>query len=775
MALAHCALIAAGLSGQVARAVVTGNPADAAANTTGLLNGTPVYGFDHVGQVANGSIVYVGNGWYLTAHHINIIGTASATTVNPATPVTMASGTYLLDTGSWLANDANTANIDLSSALGDVSGLPNLPPLALSTATPGLGTSVFLIGYGVTNAPVAPATSNPVNYWHAAGTSAPGTYTFSAQTTTYNSYDNVGGYLLNSSNVERFGQSETAGTSPTTVYNIGNGEVTALQMNFFSSPVNDYLSNSGNTTYLKTQAAISNGDSGGATTTSNRLVAINNAEGTYGGQPGGTELFGDASYSLDIATYLQSILTATKQGQWNATTGGTWSAANWAAGVVPNADGASANFLDAITVNSAVTLGGSVTLANLNFMNNNNITVSGGTIALAFTDPATSAARPATLDVWTPTSGSSGNDTISSPITIGFVSKVTLYTQSGSLTLSGGISNPGGVMIEKMGAGTVTLSGTQNHAAGTVLNINAGKMNLLSDLGAPGQTNVQVNLNSTAANALVIGSTQHLAGLNLAAGTSVQMAAIGNQTIYVGAASGGGGGLQMAGGTNAWGGTIDLTNNAMVVSYASAAGAQVGLAAITNMIKQGSNGGAWNVTGGITSSSAAAAYISHGNTEYAALGVALGSQLVNDPGQTWQGEALSANTVVVMYTTVGDATMDGTVTLDDYLQIDRGYLEHLSGWANGDFNYDGSVSYLDYALIDSAYAAQGGPQASAEIALHSAEFGASYVAALGSLENGLPPGLSLGATAVPEPASLAMLALGTGMLLRRGRGMRSGR
>ena len=73
----------------------------------------------------------------------------------------------------------------------------------------------------------------------------------------------------------------------------------------------------------------------------------------------------------------------------------------------------------------------------------------------------------------------------------------------------------------------------------------------------------------------------------------------------------------------------------------------------------------------------------------------------------------------------------------------------------GDFNYDGVINYLDYALIDAAYTKQtGGPLAAGEVSTHAAEFGAPYIAALDAA-------LDATSAAVPEPTSLALLALGT--------------
>ncbi len=77
--------------------------------------------------------------------------------------------------------------------------------------------------------------------------------------------------------------------------------------------------------------------------------------------------------------------------------------------------------------------------------------------------------------------------------------------------------------------------------------------------------------------------------------------------------------------------------------------------------------------------------------------------------------------ILVKFTYFGDATLDGTVASTDYSRIDYGYLEHLTGWLNGDFNNDGIVNGSDYTLIDNAFNTQGASLAaqigSAEVAV----------------------------------------------------------
>jgi hypothetical protein len=54
----------------------------------------------------------------------------------------------------------------------------------------------------------------------------------------------------------------------------------------------------------------------------------------------------------------------------------------------------------------------------------------------------------------------------------------------------------------------------------------------------------------------------------------------------------------------------------------------------------------------------------------------------------------------------GDADHNGVVDFDDYVLIDNGFNNQLTGFANGDFNYDGVVDFDDYVIIDLAFNSQ---------------------------------------------------------------------
>jgi hypothetical protein len=54
----------------------------------------------------------------------------------------------------------------------------------------------------------------------------------------------------------------------------------------------------------------------------------------------------------------------------------------------------------------------------------------------------------------------------------------------------------------------------------------------------------------------------------------------------------------------------------------------------------------------------------------------------------------------------GDADGNGIINFDDYVRIDNGFNNHLTGFSNGDFNYDGVVNFDDYVIIDLAFNTQ---------------------------------------------------------------------
>jgi hypothetical protein len=93
--------------------------------------------------------------------------------------------------------------------------------------------------------------------------------------------------------------------------------------------------------------------------------------------------------------------------------------------------------------------------------------------------------------------------------------------------------------------------------------------------------------------------------------------------------------------------------------------------------------------------------------------------------------------------------MNGTVDSNDFaiLAANYGKTSSATAWTNGDFNYDGTVNALDFnALADN--------------------YGQAQLPA--DLPDAALPAASLGAV-VPEPTTLAGIALLSAMTLRRRR------
>jgi len=135
----------------------------------------------------------------------------------------------------------------------------------------------------------------------------------------------------------------------------------------------------------------------------------------------------------------------------------------------------------------------------------------------------------------------------------------------------------------------------------------------------------------------------------------------------------------------------------------------------------------------------------------------------------FDGVGFGTGDLLLRYGMAGDITGSGHINVDDYLALDRGYAEHLTGYVNGDINHDGVVNAADYAMMDLNYLDQGNTtEAAGMMADHAAEFGGGYAAALDGLL-----GSPESPQAVPEPASLMVLGMGAVGMLGRNRNRRT--
>jgi hypothetical protein len=327
----------------------------------------------------------------------------------------------------------------------------------------------------------------------------------------------------------------------------------------------------------------------------------------------------------------------------------------------------------------------------------------------------------------------------------GGLSEVTSTLQSAATTVPGGnILNvePGGVFVAygfgsnanavltKTGPGPAYIVGAQSHSVGSQIIVSQGSLTFDTDAGAAG-ANLTINASG---GTTVFAITTQLSNLIVQTGATVVLNPVTFPTAR----------LALVTTLNMSGGTLDLADNDLICQNGN-------LTSIWHNLQTGYNSGAWNGTGGIVSTSAAA------DTRHLhALGEILNKSTTSQPiYATLDGQASVITDVLVRYTYYGDANLDGKVDGSDYTRIDSAYLADknnpgaLTGWYNGDFNYDGVINGSDYTLIDNSYNTQGA-QLAAQLVVPTAEIAASDVAA------------------VPEPAAITILPIaGLGMLRRR--------
>jgi hypothetical protein len=185
--------------------------------------------------------------------------------------------------------------------------------------------------------------------------------------------------------------------------------------------------------------------------------------------------------------------------------------------------------------------------------------------------------------------------------------------------------------------------------------------------------------------------------------------------------------LALTGSTGSWSSKLDLNNNKLVIDYTGASP----LAQIADQIKSGYANGAWNGNG-ITSTSAAT------NNAGANPKVGIGFAEASTLGiSTFAGQDVDGDSIVVRYTLLGDANVDGVVNALDFNALASGFGSGTI-WSSGDFNYDGVVNSGDFTALSQNF-------------------------------NSAMPGLALAAL-IPEPSTIAAaVMLGVGALSRRRR------
>ncbi len=195
-----------------------------------------------------------------------------------------------------------------------------------------------------------------------------------------------------------------------------------------------------------------------------------------------------------------------------------------------------------------------------------------------------------------------------------------------------------------------------------------------------GNPNIAVTVDGPSA-AVHFLSTQHLASLTVGSTDTVtltQSASPGDKLLVLNSL------------TVADGGTLNLTNNDMIVHNGD-------LTSLTNLLATGFDAAQW-IGGGIDSSSAA-----NDAAKLTALGILLNNANGLPFYSTFDGQPVTNTDVLIKFTIYGDANLDGKVNGTEYALTDKGFNEQLTGWQNGEFDYSNSINGTDYSLLDNAF------------------------------------------------------------------------
>jgi len=330
-------------------------------------------------------------------------------------------------------------------------------------------------------------------------------------------------------------------------------------------------------------------------------------------------------------------------------------------------------------------------------------------------------------------------------VTVGAGSALTVnggYTNTGTTTASGTFT--GGGVINT--SGTLTLSGPQSYQVGTTMNVSGGTTTLNTDTGSPAAPRLSI---SATGGTLQLNATQHLAGLVVSGeailGTPAAAPLPEGSPSPLGASglSAGSMVLMTKGVTTLGSGTLDIANNSLIVDYTGG----TPITSVRGAIVSAYNAAGTHWTGaGITSSTAATQAGAYG------VGFAEASGALNIGGaQTapYLGETVDATAVLVRFTKLGDATLDGVVDFNDLVKLAQNYNVHDGArtWFNGDFTYDGNVDFNDLVKLAQNYNTA---LASDAIPGASAAFEADLARAFAQ---------------VPEPSSMGVLLVAVGAAL----------
>jgi fibronectin-binding autotransporter adhesin len=339
------------------------------------------------------------------------------------------------------------------------------------------------------------------------------------------------------------------------------------------------------------------------------------------------------------------------------------------------------------------------------------LTVNGGSVDVNGTSP--------TVGKLSGTGGTIVND--------GAAASTLTFGDASNASFAGAIGGLASVSITKTGSGTQTLSGTSTYTGDTT--VSAGTLDITGSHTTGANYSVAsgadlITNNVRATGALTVNGTATINANGGSAGASKVEALAIDAT-----------------------GKLNLKDNDLIVG--TAANVDVVRAAI----KLGVAGAA-----GITSDTAGFG-VSRG------FGYALGNDANLSPSLAGSltGQTYDADSVLVKYTFLGDADLDGDTDLNDLGLWASSFTGDLGNpvtpstfWTSGDFDYDGDTDLNDLGLWSSTFTGDLGGGA-----------GSLLVAAPNAPPEAVAILNNMGITVVPEPSTVSLFVLaGFGLLLR---------
>jgi hypothetical protein len=365
-------------------------------------------------------------------------------------------------------------------------------------------------------------------------------------------------------------------------------------------------------------------------------------QSAHAGQ-GGNSQPSEGFFGIDNAQFTE--ITFPADHEWQLDVSGNWnSATNWS-GSIPNGVDVVANFLGAISEPRTVFTDTPVVLGSMKFDNTNSYQITGqGSLAI---DVSTGSGSIQVVQ---------GNHKINLPFTLNDNTTVDIAAGT-SLKISNPMTLVGGVTLNRIGDGTLSIEAPVFNVAPATLALTSGVTSALMDLGT--NTSIQVSGGTTNLQA-----TQHLASVSVSGGRLN----VGPGTSVVAVTKS----LSISGN-----GKVDLQNGKMVIDYTGASS----LAGVKAAINAGS----------LTSSQL---------TSGRAIGYGEASDLFAGATGPFAGQIIDSSSVVVAYTVTGDASLDGVVSSADFNQLVANYgVVSNARWTQGDFTGDGKVTTLDFNVL----------------------------------------------------------------------------